>query len=613
MDELPVVAALQTLCIFDANQEAAYREHFAAAAAVLGEDVPMRLAARAAEWAQSGEAGLWILTGNAGTGKTAVAQRFCSECAGALPENDELTEVAPGRWAAKDLSGLTETGRVAAVAEALELARHGAQVLLCANEGILRDATESLHEEDGGLGALLDRALRDGAARDGTALIVNVNRQRPTAESLWGPLLDYLTRESLWEHGCDGCPLDAAGCPMRENARAMRQPDVREGLRALVRLGSGDAVPTLREVLAILSWALVGEWTCESARARARDQARSAFTAEDSYFARVLGHGLALETMERSPLLSGIRDSALGDVADLQVDEWLRDTTNAPRGARDIAGAPDDLADPDQARDPLAGTKGSHDRVATTVGTMTFHSLGETVATSEDLTRVDAGLDALVNGGGMPRQALWRRRVYFEAPATLGGRAAAASRLLATRYLPELLELAEKTAEARDTVLELAEIVRGLNFLVCGFASPNEGLIVPDQACLFARDPGSFRPARPSFVHTQIPLEELGLRAPDRGLVLELLDVDFVEVDLVVSADDTERTLRLRPRLYEAVRQAAAYRGPVGQGIAEMADVRGFYGALAQLPGTAGLRVADPNAEPPALIPVRMPYLQDDA
>ncbi len=397
---------------------------------------------------------------------------------------------------------------------------------------------------------------------------------------------------------------------MRANAMALRAPPVRDGLRSLVRLGSGEAVPTLRELLAILSWALVGDWTCETARERARDLARSAFTAEDSYFARALGHGLALEKVERSPLMAGMRESGLGDVADLQVDEWLRDTTNAPREVRDLAGAPDGLADPDQARDPLAGTRGPHDRVATTVGTMTFHSLGETVATSEDLSRVDAGLDALVNGEGMPRQALWRRRVYFEQPGALGGDAAAGARLLATRYLHELLGLAEKTAAGADTALELTEIVRGLNFLVCGFPSPNEGLIVPDQACLFARDPGSFRPARPSLVQAQIPLERLELRPPDRGLVLELLDIDFVEVDLVV-ADMPRHALRLRPRLYEAVRQAAEFRGPVGQGIAEMSDVRGFYGGLGELPSAEGLRIADPGADPPALIAVRMPHLRD--
>jgi hypothetical protein len=610
MSELPVVTALRTLSIFDANQEAAYREHFGAAHETLGDDVPTRLAARAAEWAASGEPGIWILTGNAGTGKTAIAEGFCAACGSGLPRSDEMTEVAPGRWVAKDLSGLPGArARADAVANALELVDGGAQVLLCANEGVLRDVVETLDAPDRGLRSLLDRALRDGASSENGSLIVNVNRQRPTAEGLWDPLLDYLTRDALWDAGCEGCPLDDGGCPMRANARALRNPQVRSGLRSLFRLGSGEAVPTLREVLAILSWALVGDWTCERARDRARDLARSAFTAEDSYFARALGHGLPLETIERSPLLLGMRESGLGDIADLQVDEWLRDTTSAPREIRDLAGAPDGEADPGQAADPLAGSKGPHDRVATPMGTMTFNSLGETVATSEDLTRVDAGLDALVNGDGMPRQTLWRRRVYFEQPAALGGHAAAGARLLATHYLHDLFELAEKAAAGRDTTLELNEIVRGLNFLVCGFPSPNEGLIVPDQACLFARDPGSFRPARPSLVQAQVPLERLQLSTPDQGQVLDLLDVDFTEVDLVVAGEREER-LRLRPRLYEAVRQAAEYRGPVGQGIAEMSDVRGFYGGLTQIPGTVGLRVADPNADPPALITVRLPHLQ---
>ena len=47
-----------------------------------------------------------------------------------------------------------------------------------------------------------------------------------------------------------------------------------------------------------------------------------------------------------------------------------------------------------------------------------------------------------------------------------------------------------------------------MDLLVTGFSSPNEGLIVPDPTCLFARDPGSFRPARPPLVHSQVVLVE---------------------------------------------------------------------------------------------------------
>lgn len=615
MDELPVVWALRKLSVFDADQEAAYREHFGEVAAVLGDDVQTRLAARAVAWARSGEPGLWILTGNAGTGKTAVAEAFCRASGGQLPTEDGMVSVGGEdgvtRYVIKDLSGLPDAEmRVAQLGEAL-VVENGTQVLVCANEGVLRDTVEGLGDLDPPFSDLLDTALRDGGAAHERATVINVNRQRPTGSELWDALLDYLTRPDLWDHGCDGCPTDTTGCPMRANAEAMRRPAVREGLRALVRLGSGEAVPTLREVLAILAWAIVGDATCPGVRERARDQARSGFTAETAYFARVLGHDLDLEAIERSPLLTAMRGSGLGNVADLQVDEWLRDTTIAPNEIRALAGAPD-AADAETSADPLAGTKSPHDRVGTSVGTMTFHALGETVATGEDVAKVNAGLEALVNGEGMPRQALWRRRVFFEHPESLGGHAAACRRLLDTRYLQDLADVAGEAAEDRDTALALNEIVRGLNFLTCGFSSPDEGLIVPDQACLFARDPGSFRLARPSLVKAQIPLEQLTLRTPDRGLVRELLDVDFVELDLVVEGDP-ERQLRLRPRLYEAIRQAAAYKGPVGQGIAEMADVRGFYGQLAGDHPPGGLRIADPAATPPGLIAVRLPHFEGDA
>jgi hypothetical protein len=127
---------------------------------------------------------------------------------------------------------------------------------------------------------------------------------------------------------------------------------------------------------------------------------------------------------------------------------------------------------------------------------MTFNALGETVATSEDLDSVNAGLEALVSGNGMPRQALWRRRVFFEGANALGGADRAAARLLAMHYVPELVGLAMRTAAGDDVALDLTDIVKGLNFLVCGFPSPDEGLIVPDQA---ARPRRGRRAARRRF------------------------------------------------------------------------------------------------------------------
>ncbi|MFI7618277.1 hypothetical protein ACIBP6_44370 [Nonomuraea terrae] len=245
---------------------------------------------------------------------------------------------------------------------------------------------------------------------------------------------------------------------------------------------------------------------------------------------------------------------------------------------------------------------------------MTFQFLGETVSTSEDPTKVEDGLDALVAGDGQsnaPAQTLWRQRLYFEAAQSLGGHANAARRLLNYRYLPDLVELAHKAAAGDDTRLELTEIVRGLNFLVTGFSSPHEGLVVPDPACLFARDPGAFRPARPSLVHGQVHIDRLAIAVPDRGLVEDLLDVDHVDVDLTVD-EDQNLSLRIRPQMYEAIREAAEFQGPVGQGVAEMNDLRGFYGRVAfESSAEEHLRVADPESSPPALVRVNLPYFSN--
>jgi hypothetical protein len=605
--ELPVVAALRTLSIFGPDQGGAYREHYSKIAEALGPDVRTRLGGSARDWASRGTPGLMVLTGNAGTGKTAAAEAFCVASGGRLPDADELAEVAPGRYVVKDLSGLSGPAeRLDAIRNALAIARDGGQALVCANEGVMRDAAESLGEDDPLVLSVLEQALREGAAEADGIVIVNVNRQRPTAAQLWDALVDYVTRAELWEPGCDGCPHDSAGCPMRSNAAALRKPQVRDALRTLLQIATGEAVPTLREVLAIFAYAIVGGASCEEVKEQARDRGRQGFTAEDGYFARALGQGLRPETIERSPLMIGLRATGLGRLSDLQADEWLRDTSGAPRLIRALAGAPP-LGDDD--RTPLHGSESPLDRV-TAVGTMTFHELGETISTSEDVSRVNQCLQALVGRPPYetPRQALWRQRLFFEGSEPLGGLAACCSRLLDTRYFSDFLNLARKVAVGEQVAVELAEIVKGLNFLVCGFSSATEGLVIPDQACLSARDPGSFRPARPSFVHGQVDSDHLRVRTPDRGLVEEWVDIDNIEIELVAGEND-DLALRIRPRLYEAIREAEAFQGPVGQGIAEMTDVRGFYGRLAgaiQHRGT--LRVADPMASPPALIALSLPH-----
>lgn len=609
-DELPVVSALRALSVFSADQAGAYREHFAELAVALGDDIETKLSRFLTTWARSKEPGVVVLTGNAGTGKTAVAEAYCLAAGGSLPTSDALAEVAVGQHVIKDLSGLPNPAtRAQTVGVVLSSAE--SQTLICANEGVLRDALTDVRADVAT--GVLDEALRRGAAKANLLTIINVNRQRPTGDRIWGQILEYVTRADLWA-GCNGCPFETSGCPMRTNAEQLRRSDVREQLRTVVRLASGEAVPTLREVLAILAWAIVGPHSCAQVRDLSRDRGQSAYGATDGYFARLLGGGLAASTAERSPLLTALRRSGLGYVSDLEVDGWLRDTSGAPDGVRRIAGDPH-VTRPDIQWDgriaPLAGSVSPLDRVRTKQGEMTFYALGEMVSTDEDPARVDDGLEALVQGDGVtnaPAERLWRQRVFFEAAEEVGGPSASAERLLSYRHVGDLVDLARKVADARDTVIELNELVRGLNFLVTGFSSPNEGLIVPDPACLFARDPGSFRPARPSLVHGQIQLDDLQIRVPDRGVVETVLDIDHVEVELMALRAEG-LTLRITPRMYEAIREAAAYQGPVGQGVAEMNDLRGFYGRLAShLPADSTLRVADPDSNPPALVTIALPH-----
>lgn len=218
------MTALRSLSVFDADQGGAYREHFASLAATLGEDIETKLGRYVTGWAVAGQPGAVVLTGNAGTGKTAVAEAYCRALGAILPSDDRLIDIAPGRRVVKDLSGLPDpASRAATLRDALRA--EGAQTLVCANEGVLRDGLNDI----GNLPVIeaLKAALRHGAAVAGSTTIVNVNRQRLTGDRLWEQLLDYVSREELWS-GCRDCPFDAGGCPMRSNAAHLRQGSVRD-------------------------------------------------------------------------------------------------------------------------------------------------------------------------------------------------------------------------------------------------------------------------------------------------------------------------------------------------------------------------------------------------
>ncbi|MGH2947739.1 MAG: ATP-binding protein [Solirubrobacteraceae bacterium] len=579
------VDALNALSVFGADQEGAYREHSQAVREALGEDVPTVLSGYLRGWAEEGAPGAVVLTGNAGTGKTALAEAFAVACGARLPDSDGLEEIAAGRFVVKDLSGLGEhdRSRVAGLAVEIQEGRREAQLLLCANEGMLRATLEAA----GPAGVLrpVDDALRSGLGREERLLVINMNRQRWTAPDTWHALLDYLTRSERWGP-CDGCG-ESQECPLRRNAEALRSSGPREAVRLLVQAASGGGVVTLRELLAALSHAITGGRTCDDVQsALGRGEL---FDASAGYFHQLFGPSLRPDQIESSPLMQALREIGVGTSADLQVDEWLRDAGSAPSEVR-----------------RLSEDEGVHGRVRTQVGPMTVAALGELITISDDAVAVEKCLADLAEG----RQflVLWRRRVFFEAPMLLGGRAATFRRLSRRPSFGGLLDLVEALQSARSTAEARARIVTGMNFLAAGYHSYRGQLVVPDAGSLAARDPGSFRLPTPSLVHSEVPVERIRLRLAEAPELADFLDIDQVGAVLSVARDGKPPLeLALTPRLYQAVADSADFRAPVGSDIPEMTELELFYSRLGLERAEAGLHVVDPHIQ--AIRRVTLPEL----
>jgi hypothetical protein len=365
---------------------------------------------------------------------------------------------------------------------------------------------------------------------------------------------------------------------------------VREAARWLIQFASGGGVATLREILAILAYSITGGLSCDDVRERIELLGDSAFSAEQGYFNLFLGAGLSTARAERSPLLQGLREAGVGEAADLEVDSWLRDPGDAPREIEQIA----------------SSDSAAHSRLLTGVGPMSFERLGEEISLSDDPATVDACLLDLASGRNFLR--LWRRRVFFEAAAFVGGRTGAFTRLSRFSYFDDLLDLAGALREGREAAEERQRIVVGLNYLAAGFHSFGGHLVVPDAASLVARDPGSFRTPAPSLVHSEIPVERVSIRLEDGDELRGILDADDVRVTFTVENEiDRDAELVLTPRLYQAIRDSADFRAPVGADIPEMTEVEAFYAELAAAPTSSAVRIVDPDRE--AIRPVTLPLL----
>jgi hypothetical protein len=581
----PTVAALNALQIYDPDQAAAYREHAASVRAILGSDFPTRLSEWIAEWARAGGPGAVVLTGNAGTGKTAAAEAYCAVVGAELPLEAAEVELVRGRFLVKDLSDfgdVRERSRILDHAWQIATGDADEMSLIAANEGMLRGTLRRTDRPSAtAMLSVLDRAMTEGAAAEGGLYIINVNRQRPTSDALWKGIIGYMAAEDKWSICVEQeCPARDV-CPMRLNATAWRQPEVAEAGRSLTRLASGSAVPTLREVLSLLSWAITSNLTCEFVQRHHQDLGRDAFSADRAYYHLFQGGELPHLAFEQSPLLARIAEAEIGARTDIEVDGWLRDQGDAPEPVIELA----------EGSTPQG-------RVTTSLGrAMSFAEFGGQLTTSEDSTEVALLTDDLVDEahGVLP---LWRRAMFFEWRDAFGSMATAFQRLSGFSSYGELVEAMATARSGGSDAALLKGLISGLNYLATGIADPGEGLIVPDTGSLFARDPGSFRPVGTSLVQTRVPASRLSLAVEDMGLILDIVDWDDVRLLLDVDAGAIAR-LPLTPRLFQAIREAAEFRGPTGSGVAEMAELQNFYAAIAQAmaeEAAAEFRVVDPEA-----------------
>jgi hypothetical protein len=211
-----------------------------------------------------------ILTGDAGDGKTCVAERV--SWAGAQKKLSlpvEEIEIKGETW--KIVKDASENQ--IDIAEAIHAAVAGQnRLLIAANEGRLRAESLSLGTLwNSVLGPSLDDGLDDESLQlldtnmqHHKVLVVNF-RMRSEVAALATGLLGNWTAREYWEGAaCGTCPKSGV-CPILSNATALREIENRTGLvRALSWLEiSGQRLP-VRRLQGILAYVLTGGTTCES-------------------------------------------------------------------------------------------------------------------------------------------------------------------------------------------------------------------------------------------------------------------------------------------------------------------------------------------------------------
>lgn len=300
--------------------------------------------------------------------------------------------------------------------------------------------------------------------------------------------------------------------------------------------------------------------------------------AESGYFANIFGDTLSADEVERSPLLLALRDSAIGSRADIEIDRWMRDPSQASIEVRDALDSKE---------------RRQHTTVATRRGPMTLSEYGEALTISDDADLVADLQSDLVSDSGF--LALWRRKAFFELQSEIGGRTRAFARLTAYPHFGRLLDLSDSVRRGLDVSEQKQLLIRGLNFLVAGYHRAGQ-LIVPEIGSLIARDPGSYRPPSPSMVHREVSADQITIENEDSDPLRSLVDTDDIRVRLIVKRSERPSAeILLTPRLHHAICDSADFKAPVGSEIPEMNELRIFYGELSETSDLSELQIVDPE------------------
>lgn len=227
-----------------------------------------------------------VLTGNAGHGKTHLCRRLL-EANGA---NSDVMErlcddlVGGADWVVdgatlpvrivKDLSEINPPEMGASRLEALIHQEH-AHVIVCANEGRLRDVVSRSRTHLAHLLGALERGLDHGETslpERGDVHVLNLNYQAASAGNggfLKHVLDHFLNHESAWKV-CRSCSA-REDCPMLANradlalspAAQSKNPVHREALTELVRVAEeGGYILTFRETLKFVAYLITGGLSC---------------------------------------------------------------------------------------------------------------------------------------------------------------------------------------------------------------------------------------------------------------------------------------------------------------------------------------------------------------